>query len=249
MVGMLAIVTGVATTYKYAKPVIDAVQKWKNRRALERLEGLMFYVDKKASSYALPPDFNESEDFADFAVGVCEVATRTAQAAKLEMLACALLNEAAHGKAVQYDVKMKVLEILPNLRVHHVELLRIIYEHSQVPSVPPRAGQDISEIQDFEALPSLKAATSRERSDLFYSAVSDLLRWFLVRSTTDSGVNIAKVSDFIPGSSNMGFIRTTFLGEQVLEYVRDPKGAFIDFSQLGVEEPPTSPQPPEGERA
>jgi hypothetical protein len=65
--------------------------------------------------------------------------------------------------------------------------------------------------------------------------VSDLLRWYLIRSTVDAGVNVAKAAAFIPGTGTMGFVRTTQVGEKFLGYLRDPNGAFIDLSALEQE--------------
>jgi len=77
---------------------------------------------------------------------------------------------------------------------------------------------------------------SNVRMDLFYSAASDLLRWFLIRSTPGTaGVNVGRVADFIPGTGNMGQVRTTWLGEHMLGYIREPDGHFIDFSALEQE--------------
>lgn len=211
--------------------VLNAIGRWRSGRRMDRIEGILDYVDTKASSYRLPDDFAQNEDFEDFSAAVLEVALHTASTRKQKILGQFLLNEPDHGIEVKMTAKSKILELLTHIQAHHLELLRRFDEAKS------KKGADCPKITDWDnSLASIQGSTD-DRLDLFYSTASDLLRWFLIRSSpTPSGVNIAGVAYSIPGTSNASHLRITWLGEQMMGYVKDPKGAFDNFDAILNEE-------------
>lgn len=204
-----------------AATILQAIQGHKADNELRRLGVLLEHVNRKASSYHLPEGFDKQEEFQTFAAAVFRNGQFMLREDNADILASVLLNAASHADGHDYDVRAKILDLIAVLRPVHVELLGRFHQVSQVPPESdsperPRLSNWESQLTCLSQPPAISL-----RQDLFYSAASDLVRWFLVRSTVErlGAVDIGNVADFIPGVRNMSHLRVTGMGERVLAYL------------------------------